>query len=110
MAFAIFYNREDLTPIAAEATNVSLPQSLKQYATKLWNAGVKNWGSAPVAPEQYRDNDPDCRILVLSGQGITKQATIDWLRAVAAAVPGAWYMATIAEDMQGTAVEPWPPV
>lgn len=108
MAFAIFYNRQDLTPIAAEVGNINLPQSLKTFGTKIWNAGVKNWGSAPYADPIYSDNDADCRILVLSGNGITKQAVMDWLRAVAAEIPGAWYMAIIAEDMLGTAIEPWP--
>jgi len=108
MAFAIFYNRQDLTPIAAEVTNPSLATSLKTYGTKIWNAGLKNWGVAAISPPQYADNDPDCRIIVLDGNGITKQAVMDWLRQVAATVPGAWYMATIAEDMLGTAIEPWP--
>ena len=113
MAFALFYNREDLTPISAEVTRATLPQGEKQFALACWHAGIDGWDTAPIAPLEKQEGDPDTRILVVSGnfQGspITLQAFRDFLYRMSAN-PGAIYLSALADDMGGSsgAIEPWP--
>jgi len=131
----MFYKREDWSAIAAEATNPGLTPQERQYANKLWQGGVNGWASAPEAADQFKcvtvpgpnppvvgagvvvtqnpDGsfkvcDPDIRMIVCSGTGVTKQATVDWLRLIGNKYPGALYMLAIADDIANTAVEPWP--
>lgn len=133
--FAIFYKPADVDAIAAWATNPNLQQGLRTYANRLWNAGLKNWSTAPVAPDAYAcvgvpegttSGDPDVvirqnpngdgswqacdftiRLIVISGSQVSKAQTVQWLREVAAQNQGAAYLAALAEDVQATAVEPW---
>lgn len=131
--FAIFYNREDFTAIAAEATNPGLTNTEKQYANRLWSGGLSAWASAPTAPEaqscvvipfqptnlnptqtatdlgngSWKLCDSDIRVCVVSGTQVSKQQTIDWLRLIGNKYPGALYMTAIADDIALTAVEPW---
>lgn len=131
--FAIFYIREDFTAIAAEATNPNLSTQDKQYANRLWQAGLNNWAAAPTAPAAQScvtipfqpDNlkptqtatpngdgtwllcDSDIRVCVIAGQQVSKAQTVTWLRTVGTNYPGAGYMLAIADDVQSTAVEPW---
>ena len=132
--FALFYNREDLTAIAAEATNPGLTTQERQYANRLWNGGLNGWASAPTAPEAqscvivpfsppnlkptqtvtplgdgtFKLCDSDIRVCVVSGTQVSKQQTIDWLRLIGNKYPGALYMTAIADDVERTAIEPWP--
>jgi len=119
MAFAIFYNMQDLTPIAAHMDDVNLKKFLTAQemgvARALWNGGLKDWSIAPNAYAIYPehcDGDTDTRILVLSGNGVTKAAMIATLVAIGTKVPGARYMLSIARDLEGWSgcVEPWPEV
>jgi hypothetical protein len=52
--------------------------------------------------------DSDIRVCVVDGVNVSKQQTIDWLRLIGNKYPGALYMLAIADDIESTAVEPWP--
>ncbi len=135
--FAIFYKPADVDAIAAWATNPNLSGGLRTYANRLWNAGLKDWSTAPqaaqttaeacvITPTDPRPNvdpvvivtpqadgtflvcDPTIRRIVISGQQVSKAQTVQWLRDVAASDPGAIYMAALADDVASTAVEPYP--
>lgn len=112
MAFALFYNREDLTPIAAEIGRADLTGADRQLAQKVWNGGGKNWNSAPLAPIDRNSGDPDCRILVIDST-VTLAEFIAFLRRMALSVGtiGGEYLNALADDMTrpSGAVEPWPP-
>lgn len=114
MPFAVFYNRQDLTPIAAELTRSSLQGADKQLAQKLWNGGVKNWDTAPftmgTVDEAYACNDPDCRTLVIDAAGVTLADMTGLMRRIAASTPGAEYLIALARDMDngGGAKDPYP--
>lgn len=134
--FAIFYKPEDVDAIAAWATNPNLKAGLRTYANRLWNSGLKDWSTAPqaaqdtteacvitpiipiVGPEHTVTPLPDGRYLVcdtsmkrivISGQQVSKAQTVQWLRDVAASDPAAVYMGALADDVQNTAIEPYPP-
>lgn len=119
MAYAIFYNHEDLTSIAAnvEATIANnydqfLTQqernSTKQTFTRHWNGGLNKWSTAPLAGSQNPNTgDTDALIIVVSGSQVTKAAMISALRTVGEKVPNAQYMIAISDDLQRTAIEPW---
>lgn len=115
MAFALWYNRGDLTPIAAEYTRQDLPAADRQFAQSCWQAGLNTWNSAPVETDPFHSgNDPDCRRVVVDGkhqgQTITLQQFRDFLYRQSA-LPGAIYLAALADDMgyPSGAMEPWPP-
>lgn len=115
--FAILYNRQDLTAIAAEATNPGLTGGERNEINRYWNAGLRDWASAPIAPIEYRCVntpqgtvcDDDMRVVVISSTQVSKAGLIAWLRAIGAKYAGALYMLAIADDLTTTAVEPWPP-
>ncbi len=135
MAFAIFYKPVDAQAIATAVQSAKLTGQERQYATRLWGGGLFGWQTAPQAPVQYRTvdipfepvpgqidpdktwvdlgngwwrvDDPTMVILVLSGNGVTKQATADWLRQIGTKYPELLYMTAIADDILLTAVEPW---
>lgn len=135
--FAIFYKPSDVDAIAAWATNPNLPGGLRQYANRLWNAGLDDWAIAPQAAQTEAEAcvsipfepvpgeidpdktwsqlpngrwlvcDPTMKRIVISGPQVSKQQTVDWLRQLAAADPAAVYMGALADDVALTAVEPW---
>ncbi len=123
MAFAVFYNHQDLTAIAAEV-GATLANNYDQYLTvqernsckqtfqRAWTGGLNGWSTAPIAPLDRQEGDADTRIIVVSGQQVTKASLIAALNVIAAKVPGAAYMGAIARDLAGPSgcVEPWPPV
>jgi hypothetical protein len=113
MAFALFYNRQDASQIAAEITRSDLSTSDKNLAQKLWNGGLKNWSSAPVAPVNspyFGEGVPDnpTLMIVVNAVGVSKQNLIDWLNRLAP-TSGCYYLGAIAADVAVSAVEPWPP-
>lgn len=138
--FAIFYNPADVDALAAWASNPNIPGNLRNYANRLWNAGLKDWSIAPQAAQnateacviipfepvpgeidpvktwsQLPDGtwlvcDPTMKRIVISGTQVSKALTVQWLRDLAAADPAAVYMAALADDIQNTAIEPYPPV
>jgi hypothetical protein len=122
MAYAIFYNHQDLTAIAAnvEATlannydqylTVQERNTCKQTFQRAWTGGLSGWSTAPVAPLDRQEGDADTRIVIASGAQVTKAVLIAALNVIALKVPGAAYMAAIARDLAGESgcVEPWPP-
>jgi len=123
MAYAIFYNHQDMTAIAANVSatlandydaylTVTERNFCKQMFQRAWVGGLSGWATAPIAPPERQEGDPDTRIVVVSGPQVRKQDLIDALFILAAKVPGAAYMGAIARDLQGESgcVEPWPPV
>jgi hypothetical protein len=121
MAFAIFYNHQDLTAIAANVSatlannydqylTTQERNSVKQTFTRCWNGGLNGWATAPIAPVERQEGDPDTRIIVVSGSQVSLSALRDSLRILGGKVPGAGYMIAIADDLMGAsaAVEPWP--
>lgn len=59
MAFAIFYEPVDLTAIATHAQANQVPNALKKEALKYWNAGLKDYETAPLGASPY-DNPIGC--------------------------------------------------
>ncbi len=121
MAYAIFYNHQDLTAIAAnvQATMASnydqfltttQKNTAKQTFTRAWNGGLSGWSTAPLAGAlDPNGGDTDALIIVVSGQQVLKADLISALRIVGQNVPNADYMNAIADDLTNTAIEPWPP-
>ena len=113
MAFAIFYNREDATRIAAEFTRADLPNADKSFAQSCWNAGLNTWNvDNPDTRPSEQPTDAN-RVVVdgkHQGKTITLQEFRDFLYRYSVA-PGAIYLAALADDMGGLsgAQEPWPP-
>jgi len=135
--FALFYKRQDVTAIAAEVSNPGLTPQEKNTANRYWNGGLKDWSTAPQAPQvdpygcvtipfepipgeidpdktwtQNPDGtwlvcDPTMLIIVVSGAQVSKQGLVDFLRLIGNKYPGALYMLAIADDVANTAVEPW---
>lgn len=117
--FAIFYNMQDLTPLAAIAQDANLPSGLRSTGNRYWQAGLQGWSVAPLAvtnpsvpPSYYTlpNGDPDCRVLILSGSNqVTLAGFIQFLRDVVAANAALIFAGAIAADLQQTAISPWPP-
>lgn len=107
MAYAILYNRQDLTPIVAECTKASLQGQDKQFAARIWREGLDTWDTAPVAPLQYQQGDPDTRIVVINTT-TTLQELRDFLYRQCNNNLGAVYMCAIADDLATSALDPWP--
>ena len=47
MAFAIFYEIEDLQRMATQLADASLPAKLRGDINKYWNGGFNGWATAP---------------------------------------------------------------
>lgn len=126
MAYAIFYNHSDLTAIAANVAATLASDydafltnqertSIKQTFQRHWNNGLSGWSTAPVAPVERQEGDPDTRIVVVSGPAsqIPTPGALQILRnaltIIGTKVPGAGYMTLISNDLGGAsaAVEPW---
>ncbi len=109
MALALLYNRQDLSVLAAEATRTDLPPADRKIAQALWNGGLKNWSGAVAAPVPFQDGGPDnpTLLMVLDGT-VTKAQIVEWLHRLAA-TSGSYYLAALAQDVNLTAIEPWPP-
>lgn len=108
MAFAMFFNRQDVSQIAAEVNRSDLTQADKTYAGKLWNGGLKNWSSAPVAPANspyFGEGIPNNPTLmfVVSGTGVTKAETVEWLKRLSVG-SASYYLESIAGEIENSAV------
>ena len=113
MAFAMFYNRQDVSQIVAEISRSDISAADKSCALKLWNGGLKNWSTTAPAPANspyFGEGIPanPTLMFVVGGSGVTRQLTVEWLRRLSVGSASA-YLEAIAEDMLITAVEPWPP-
>lgn len=113
MAFAIFYNREDATRIAAEFTRSDLPNEDKSFALSCWNAGLNTWNQDAPDPRTDQPLPNDANIIIVNGkhkgQTITLLQFRDFLYRYSAAI-GAEYLQALADDMSRSsgALEPWP--
>jgi hypothetical protein len=121
VAFAIFYNHQDLTAIAANVSatlannydqflTTQERNTTKQTFTRAWNGGLNGWSTAPIAPPEKQEGDPDTRIIIVSGAQVSLAALITAINLIGAKVPGALYMNAIGDDLSRSsgAVEPWP--
>lgn len=114
MAFAIWYNRQDVTPIAAEFTRQDLPAADRSFAQSCWSAGLSGWNTAPIETDPFHAmGDTDCRRIVIDGKHQGKTITLQQFRDFLyrqSTQPGAQYLYALAEDMGGLsgAQEPYP--
>ena len=118
MAFAIFYNDEDLPFLeAARGQNVVISSADKNLLTKVWNGGLKNWRSAPIAQSPFEQVIPTntARMVVVTSTVSLADFRAALYRLAAAnpliGPPGEeGYLKALADDMGRNcgAVEPWP--
>jgi hypothetical protein len=111
MAFALFYNMDDMASMAAQFNAAAIKNPDRNAGRTYWNNGLSNWQSAPRAPVEHPgyDNDPDMRIVVVANN--TLAAFRQYLYALAAEYPvDCQFLAALADDMafREGAVEPWP--
>lgn len=114
MAFAIFYNREDATRIAAEFTRADLPNQDRAFATSCWNAGLSTWNQENPDPRP-EEQPTDANIIIINGKHQGQTITLLQFREFLmrySTQPGAIYLASLADDMsrKSGAEEPWPRV
>ena len=114
MSFALFYNRQDASQVAAEVGRPDLSAGDRTLANALWNGGFKNWATAAVAPsnspyfgEGVAAGNPTL-IFICTSNSITKAQLVNLLNRLAA-TSASYYLANIAADIALTAIEPWPP-
>jgi len=114
VAFAIFYEPSDVSQIAGSIQGATLPTTLRNLGKKYWNAGLKNWQSAPLgqSPADPPGACSSCHVIVIDGPGCTLAEFRQLLLDVAAFIgtDAARYLIALSEDMGGIsgAVEPWP--
>lgn len=110
--FAIWYNDEDASKIAGAVSRSDLTTQERQYANRLWNAGLKDWATAPVTLSPC--DDPtlpfDGKQIVIDGAQVSKQDTINWLRSIGNRLGNDTgdYLLSLALDVEQCAVEPFP--
>jgi len=115
MAFAIFYNDEDLPVlerVAVDRQSLSMTNTDKQTALAFWNGGLKDWRSAPIEQSPFEGFIPTNtarRIVITFG---TLLGFRDLLYRIASANPSLLYLRALADDMgrECGGVEPWPVV
>lgn len=119
MAFALFYDSEDMTRLADAVTNAvqALPKADRDLAGAYWNAGLSGWQAAPPCPPEWAGGDAGCRMSVVSGtfkgQPLTLQGFIDLLWRIWAQMPAGdpkgRFDGIIGDIQAGNgAKEPWP--
>lgn len=124
--FAIFYNFQDMSAMAGSITNPGLSGADKTDVNRYWNAGLRDWATAPlgVSPFDFPPlgADPantDCRRIVVSGGAqVTREGLIVLLRRLAATYgAGFEWLQGLANDIEGPVAgqnnsgswAPWPP-
>jgi hypothetical protein len=111
MAFAIFFELGDLSTMVGSARAPSLPNTLRNRVTTYWNAGLRNWDTAPLASAPGDTACPLCRrVIITSG---TLADFIQLLKDVAAffGTKESEYLIALANEISQPhgGVEPWPP-
>ena len=133
--FMLPYDRSDLAALEDGANNPGLTPSERQYGQRLWNGGLSTWRTAPTASDLYacvdipfdptgdpifatktitnlgngrwRVCDPNILQVVISGNQVSKAQTVTWLRLIGGKYPSLSYLASLANDVETQAVEPW---
>jgi len=105
MPFAIYYNDEDASTLAGAVNRSDLTNAEKQTAGKIWNGGLKNWATAPLALSPCDDpntNPVTSHRVVVNAVGVTRQDLISLLNSIGARVGGAngGYLTTLALDVE----------
>lgn len=123
MTFALFYNMQDLSAVAAalERANITYASNDDRGIIRAcWSGGLDQWATAPLAPEPWISEDADCRIIVVTatyrGSAVTLAQMFDaWGRTVTAnpREPDAYaggieILNAIVSDAPSGAREPWP--
>jgi len=114
MAFAIFYEPEDVATITGSINAGTLPQNLKTTARKYWNGGLKDWATAPLGHAPTDNSCPLCRIVVIDGAQCTlaefRQLLLDVGAFLGNATVAGDYLVALSVDMGSPAgaIEPWP--
>lgn len=100
MAIAIYLNTVDLAQLHAACSDPSLSGADRTLAQRVLTNGLSAYATAPLAPADKGDNDPDCRRLVVSTNQVTLVQVRDFLnrRAGIASRP---IFAALAKDMRG---------
>lgn len=111
MAFAIFFEPEDASQIAGSVNAATLPVALRNEARKYWNAGLRDWATAPVGTFPGDEAScPLCRILLIDGPGLTLAGFIALCREIGTFIgaDAGHYLQALATEMAQTGREPWP--
>lgn len=119
MAFAIFYNSEDMTRLSNAITTAvqALPKADRDLAAAYWSNGLSGWATAPPCPTAWAGGDAGCRMSVVSGtfkgSPLALQPFIDLLWRIWTVMPAGdakGQFDAIIGDMQAGngAKEPWP--
>lgn len=110
MAFAIFYELEDLSSLAGTLQSVSLPNTLKNRARPFWNNGLKDWATAPAGAAPGDVSCPLCRTCVITSGTLAEFRQLCYDVAAFLGAGPAQYLVALADDMAGRsgAIEPWP--
>ena len=111
MAFALWYNRNDLSAIAGEILRDDLPPAQQAITDEAWLGGFQDWEVAPFAPEVKQEGDADVRYVLVNYPNLSLDRFRSLLYWIADHDTDATYMRAIANDMGGGpgATEPWPP-
>lgn len=111
MSFAIFFEPEDVSQIAGSVNAQTLPTALKNEARKYWNAGLKDWATAPVGTFPGDEAScPLCRTVIIDGPGLTLASFIALCKEIGTFIgdDAGYYIVTLAEEMAQTGRDPWP--
>jgi hypothetical protein len=93
MAFAIYFEPVDFGVLADGLRRNDLPVAIRQRVTSYWNAGLRDYATAPVAHAPGDNACPACvRLVITTG---TRADFIALMRDVATA------LTTIAPDLAG---------
>lgn len=111
MAFAFFYEMEDLSALAGSLQAPALSNTLKNRARTFWNGGLKDWTAAPAgAAPGDAVNCPLCRTLVISAGTLADFRQLCYDVADFLGTDTSNYLRALADDMANPsgAQEPWP--
>lgn len=116
MAFAIFYNMQDLQAMAAAFQDAGISGKDRNDGRTYWNNGLSGWQTAPLASATpgattHPDigwGDPDVRIIVV--QNATLASLRQYLDFLKGKYPQCVFLGALADDLTHplAAVEPWP--
>jgi hypothetical protein len=116
MAFALFFNSNDLNAMAEAFNDASINGRDRQDGRTYWNNGLSGWQNAPLASSvpaaaTHPDigwGDEDVRILVV--QNNTLASLRQYLYFLFGKYPNCVFLQALADDLTHhlAVVEPWP--